>query len=125
MPELGCSSEHTLPRNIAWDGGADPPADRFGPSTLIEAGEQTVLIDVGRGATIRLFQPGIPIGRINALLLTHFHSDHTVGIPDLWMTGYLDGACPPHAEVCGVYGKVSYLGGHSYSTNVPISNNAT
>ena len=25
MPELECSSEHTLPRNIAWDGGADPP----------------------------------------------------------------------------------------------------
>jgi len=27
-----------------------PRADRFGPSTLIEAGEQTVLIDAGRGA---------------------------------------------------------------------------
>ena len=66
-----------------------PRPDRFGPSTLIEAGEQTVLIDAGRGATIRLFQLGIPIGRINALLLTHFHSDHTVGIPDLWLTGWL------------------------------------
>ena len=66
-----------------------PRPDRFGPSTLIEAGEQTVLIDAGRGATIRLFQLGVPIGRINALLLTHFHSDHTVGIPDLWLTGWL------------------------------------
>src|SRR6476661_5924960 len=36
-----------------------------------------------------MFQLGIPIGRINALLLTHFHSDHTVGIPDLWLTGWL------------------------------------
>ena len=66
-----------------------PRPDRFGPSTLIEAGDQTVLIDAGRGATIRLFQLGIPIGRIDALLLTHFHSDHTVGIPDLWLTGWL------------------------------------
>ena len=66
-----------------------PRPDRFGPSTLIEAGDQTLLIDAGRGATMRLFQLGVPIGRIDALLLTHFHSDHTVGIPDLWLTGWL------------------------------------
>jgi ribonuclease Z len=66
-----------------------PRPDRFGPSTLIEAGDHTVLIDAGRGAAMRLFQLGVPIGRIDALLLTHFHSDHTVGIPDLWLTGWL------------------------------------
>jgi ribonuclease Z len=66
-----------------------PRPNRFGPSTLVEAGDHTVLIDAGRGATIRLFQIGVPIGRIDALLLTHFHSDHTVGIPDLWLTGWL------------------------------------
>jgi ribonuclease Z len=66
-----------------------PRPDRFGPSTLIEAGEHTLLIDAGRGAAMRLFQLGVPIGRIDALLLTHFHSDHTVGIPDLWLTGWL------------------------------------
>ena len=66
-----------------------PSSERFGPSTLIEAGDHTLLIDAGRGATIRLFQIGVPIGKIDALLLTHFHSDHTVGIPDLWLTGWL------------------------------------
>ena len=66
-----------------------PRPDRFGPSTLIQAGDQTLLIDAGRGATIRLFELGVPIGTIDALLLTHFHSDHTVGIPDLWLTGWL------------------------------------
>lgn len=66
-----------------------PRPDRFGPSTLIEAGDHVVLIDAGRGATMRLFELGVPIGRIDALLLTHFHSDHTVGIPDLWLTGWL------------------------------------
>ena len=66
-----------------------PRPDRFGPSTLVEAGDQTLLIDAGRGATIRLYQLGIPIGRVDALLLTHYHSDHTVGIPDLWLIGWL------------------------------------
>jgi ribonuclease Z len=66
-----------------------PVSDRFGPSTLVEAGDQKLLIDAGRGATIRLHQLGVPIGRLDALFLTHYHSDHTVGIPDLWLTGWL------------------------------------
>jgi ribonuclease Z len=66
-----------------------PSPDRFGPSTLIEVGDQKLLIDAGRGATIRLYQLDVPIGRLDALLLTHFHSDHTSGIPDVWLTGWL------------------------------------
>jgi ribonuclease Z len=66
-----------------------PVPDRFGPSTLVQAGDQTLLIDAGRGAAIRLYQLGVPLGRINALLLTHYHSDHTSGIPDVWLTGWL------------------------------------
>ncbi len=67
-----------------------PVPDRFGPSTLVEAGNQKLLFDAGRGASIRLHQLVVPIGSVDALLLTHFHSDHTVGIPDLWLTGWLE-----------------------------------
>jgi ribonuclease Z len=66
-----------------------PRPDRFGPSTLVEAGNQRLLIDAGRGATIRLYQLGVPIGSLDALLLTHYHSDHTNGVPDVWLTGWL------------------------------------
>src|ERR1700760_2625013 len=66
-----------------------PRPTRFGPSTLIEAGDQKLLIDAGRGVPIRLKQLNIPLGKIDALLLTHFHSDHTSGVPDLWLTGWL------------------------------------
>jgi ribonuclease Z len=66
-----------------------PRPDRFGPSTLVEAGNQKLLIDAGRGAAIRLYQIGVPIGTIDALLLTHYHSDHTSGVPDVWLTGWL------------------------------------
>ncbi|HEX3991030.1 MAG TPA: hypothetical protein VHX39_07645, partial [Acetobacteraceae bacterium] len=45
-----------------------PSPDRFGSSTLIEAGDQKLLIDAGRGAAIRLFQLEIPLGRLDALL---------------------------------------------------------
>jgi ribonuclease Z len=70
--------------------GAPPPLpERLGPSTLVEAGKEKLLFDAGRGATIRLTQISVPIGEINALFLTHFHSDHTSGIPDLWLTGWI------------------------------------
>ena len=66
-----------------------PSPHRFGPSTLVEAGDQKLLIDAGRGAAIRLYQLNVPMGRLDALLLTHYHSDHTSGIPDVWLTGWL------------------------------------
>ncbi|MEZ4414821.1 MAG: MBL fold metallo-hydrolase [Gemmatimonadota bacterium] len=70
-------------------GRPDPAVDRFGPATLVQAGGQTLLFDAGRGVTQRLWQSGIPLGTVRALFLTHLHSDHTVGIPDLWLTGWL------------------------------------
>lgn len=67
-----------------------PRPDRFGPCTLVEAGDQKFLIDAGRGATIRLYQLEIPIGRIDVQLLTHYHSDHISCLPDVWLTGWLE-----------------------------------
>ena len=68
-----------------------PSPDRFGPSTLVEAGGHKMLFDAGRGATVRLFQLHVRIGAIEPLFLTHFHSDHTVGITAVWLTGWLGG----------------------------------
>ena len=72
-------------------GSPVPQPDRFGPATLVEAGGQALLFDAGRGATIRLFQLGVPLSQVSPLFLTHFHSDHTVGIPDVWLSGWLGG----------------------------------
>ena len=72
-----------------------PSAERFGYSTLVEAGGQRLLFDFGRGVTIRLAQLHVPLGSIDAHFLTHFHSDHLVGLPDLWLTGWLR---PPYGN---------------------------
>jgi hypothetical protein len=47
------------------------------------------------------------------------------GESDVWMTGFLDGACPPDEHECPGSGKVSYLGGHAYDVALPISANPT
>jgi ribonuclease Z len=69
--------------------------DRFGPSILVEAGKQKLLFDCGRGATQRIEQLKVPFAEVDALFLTHLHSDHIVGIPDLWLTGWLRGRTIP------------------------------
>jgi len=68
-----------------------PPAvmNRFGPSILVEAGEQKFLFDAGRGALQRLNQVKVRWRDVQGVFLTHLHSDHVVGFPDLWLTGWL------------------------------------
>lgn len=62
-------------------GGPVPIIERFGPSTLVEAGREKLLIDNGRGPSLRSWQLHVPLGGVTAVLLTHLHSDHIVGIP--------------------------------------------
>ena len=68
-----------------------PTLDRFGAAVLVAAGPDTMLFDCGRGTVIRLTGANVAANDISALFLTHLHSDHIVGIPDLWLTGWLLG----------------------------------
>ncbi|KJC62608.1 ribonuclease Z [Bradyrhizobium sp. LTSPM299] len=70
-------------------GTPTPRLSAFSASTLVEAGPEKLIFDFGRGSTIRLFQQKIPIGAITAHFITHLHSDHVVGLPDMWLTGWI------------------------------------
>jgi ribonuclease Z len=85
-------SAQVIKVTLLGTGVPQPSIDRFGPSTLVEAGNQYFLFDCGRGATQRLWQQKIQLGKVNNLFLTHLHSDHTVGIPDLWLIGWMPAA---------------------------------
>ena len=73
-------------------GTPQPDGHKFGTSTLVEAGGLRVLLDCGRGAVVRLGQIGVPVGSIDAVLLSHFHSDHYAALPDIVMTGAIPAA---------------------------------
>jgi ribonuclease Z len=105
-----------------------PIPDRFGPSTLVEAGNQKLLFDAGRGATIRLRQisatkgTGMIMAKIDALFLTHYHSDHTLGIPDLWLTGWLGNSRKEPFRLIGPVGAKSLMANleNAYALDIKI-----
>jgi ribonuclease Z len=87
---LSTSTETSDLKVILLGTGAGPPpnARRFGISTLVVAGTEKLMFDCGRAATIRMSQLGIWIGDVTKLFVTHLHSDHVVGIPDLYLAGW-------------------------------------
>jgi ribonuclease Z len=64
---------------------------RFGPSQIISDGKVRLLIDTGWGATLRLYQNGTPPQTIDAVFITHLHSDHTTDMADFLVMRWVGG----------------------------------
>jgi ribonuclease Z len=65
-----------------------PDPNRAGPSTAIVYGEKWFVVDTGRGTTMRIAGTDLQYANLRAVFLTHLHSDHTAGLPDLFNTSW-------------------------------------
>ena len=79
-----------------------PDPNRAGPSTLVRAGDATVLVDAGRGVLMRLAGAGAVAPQLTAVLLTHLHSDHLTDLNDVITTRWVTSpVAPPPLRVFG------------------------
>ena len=76
--------------NLTLLGTGCPSVDhkRFGPSNLVTTKKTKVLIDCGSGVTQRLEQANVSTAKIDAIFLTHLHSDHVMDLYQLIISSW-------------------------------------
>lgn len=72
-----------------------PSADRAGPSCAVVIGKRVFIVDAGRGTVMRLAAAGISWSSIQSVFITHLHSDHIDGLPDLFHSAWQFGSGKP------------------------------
>ncbi|HSA57727.1 MAG TPA: MBL fold metallo-hydrolase [Gemmatimonadaceae bacterium] len=72
-----------------------PNPERAGPATAVVVGSRVFLFDAGPGVMRRIAAAGLPIDGVTAAFITHLHSDHTLGLPDLILTSWVMGRSAP------------------------------
>ncbi|UCE86749.1 MAG: MBL fold metallo-hydrolase [Deltaproteobacteria bacterium] len=99
--------------HVALCGAGSPLPDprRSGPCTAVIAGERLYIVDVGSGASRLLSQMRIPQGEIDAIFLTHFHSDHIDGLGELLLQRWANGSSAAPAPVYGPAGVEAVVEG--------------
>ena len=78
-----------------------PDPDRQGPSLVVVVDSTPYFFDAGTGivrravAAAREGVSGLQLPRLQRVFITHLHSDHTLGLPDLLFTPWIQGRRAP------------------------------
>jgi ribonuclease Z len=80
---------------LTGTGVPHPAPGRAGPGALIRHRDVALQLDAGRGTVLRLADAGVGVHELDALFVTHVHSDHLVDLADVVMTRWLQGTLHP------------------------------
>jgi ribonuclease Z len=91
----------TLTLTVLGTGSPIPDPRRAGSASLVVAGATRLLIDAGRGVLMRLAAAGVLPPMLDAVLLTHLHSDHITDLNDVITTHWIMSPQPRPLHVYG------------------------
>jgi ribonuclease Z len=74
---------------ITGTGCPIPDAERAGPGVLVDVDGLRLQFDAGRSTVQRLAGAGLPYAEVDAVFITHHHSDHLTGLQDLVLTRWV------------------------------------
>jgi ribonuclease BN (tRNA processing enzyme) len=80
------SDKRTTRLILLGTGTPNAEPSRSGPAAAVVVGEQPHVVDFGPGVVRRAVGAGLDPKRLTRAFLTHLHSDHTAGYPDLILT---------------------------------------
>jgi ribonuclease Z len=92
-------------------GSPFPDATRAGPCVAAVAGRRLFVIDAGDGSARNLQLMGLSPGRIEAVFLTHFHSDHIDGLGALMLQRWGGAARQTALPIYGPTGAEAVVAG--------------
>jgi ribonuclease Z len=84
-------------------GNPYPNPARSGPATAVIYEKRVFLFDAGAGVMRQINKANLPISGPEATFITHLHSDHTLGYPDLILTSWVMRR-KKHLQVYGPHG---------------------
>jgi ribonuclease Z len=96
---------------LCGTGSPLPSPVRAGPCSVVIAGKQIFVVDIGEGGGRHINRMGIPIGRIDGVLLTHFHSDHIDGLGPLMLGRWTSGTNTAPLPIHGAMGVEQIVAG--------------
>lgn len=94
---------------ILGSGTPLPDRERAGPAFAVTYGTRVFLFDAGSGVMRRAAAAALPIDGFTAVFLTHLHSDHTLGLPDVIHTSWVMGRSAP-MPIIGPLGTSAMVG---------------
>lgn len=96
---------------LCGTGSPLPDPTRSGPCLGIVAGGRAFVIDPGEGAARRLMNMGFPAGAIEAVILSHLHSDHIDGLGNILLQAWIVGGRKVPLPVYGPAGVENVVSG--------------
>ncbi|MRR15232.1 MAG: MBL fold metallo-hydrolase [Deltaproteobacteria bacterium] len=111
MASLDFGLDDGLHAVLCGTGTPLPDRERVGPCTAVIAGKRLYIVDAGEGSARNILLAGLPAGKIEAILLTHFHSDHIASLGNIMMQRWVNGSNAKPMEVIGPAGVETVVAG--------------